>query len=140
MMNLKIIKKEQAFNTRLGMGLLLALVGFAFCYAVYGWFIDINFFGLTLIGKPVTLGLVLGVVAGIGCTAGLLWLVLFWERSVEFLVRVDREIKKVTWPGWDQLKNSVLVIVGVIVFFGLVVTIYDMVFLWGIWEGLLGLK
>ena len=59
---------------------------------------------------------------------------------MEFLIKVDREIKKVTWPTWDQLKNSVLVIIGVIVFFGIIVSLYDTLFFLGIWKGLLGFK
>ncbi len=139
-MGFEIQKKNQAVNTRLGMGALLALIGYSFCYAVFGWFIDKSFFGLVMLGRSVSWGHVLSILVGIGYTVLMLWLLLFNERAVDFLIKVDREIKKVTWPAWDQLKNSVFVILGVIVFFGLIVSVYDIIFTLGIWQGLLGIK
>ena len=79
-------------------------------------------------------------VVGIGYTWLVLWLLLFKERAIDFLINVEREIRKVTWPAWDQLKNSVFVIIGVILFFGAIVFVYDLIFSYGIWKGLLGLK
>lgn len=138
-MDFRIKKKEQASNTRLGAGVLLLLVGISFVYAVYGWFIDKSFFDISYAGIDFKWGHVLGAVTGIMFIGITLWLLLFKEASVDFLVRVDREIKKVTWPSGVELKNSVFVIVGVIAFFGIIVYIYDLIFAWGIWQKLLGL-
>jgi len=139
-MDFRIKKKDQGVNVRLGMGVLLALVGAALCYTCYGWFVDRPFFGMSLVGRDLTWGHVVSAAVGLVYVGACLWFLLFKEESVDFLIRVEREMQKVTWPTWEQLKNSVLVVVGVIVFFGIIVFAYDMVFMQIIWRGLLGLK
>ncbi|MFH1706472.1 MAG: preprotein translocase subunit SecE [Planctomycetota bacterium] len=139
-MDLTIKKKDQGTNTRLLMGVFLGLIGAALVYAVYGWFVNRSFFGLEYANIYFNWGHVIGSLVALACIGVILWVLLFHERSVDFLVRVDREAKKVTWPTWEQLKNSVLVIVGVIVFFGIVAGAFDLIFMAGIWRGLLGLK
>jgi len=139
-MNLKIYQKDQGVNVRLATGILLGLVGFSLCYTVYGWFVDKYFFGWEIMGKPVTWGHTLSIIIGILYAGVCLWLLLYKEASVDFLIRVEREIQKVTWPSWDQLKNSVFVIVGVIIFFGIIVFLYDILFMQIIWKALLGLR
>lgn len=139
-MNLHIYKKEQGVNVRLGIGLLLGLIGFSLCYTVYGWFVDKSFFGMELIGGPVTWGHILSIFTGIVYVGVCLWILLFKHESVDFIIKVDREIRKVTWPSWEQLKNSVFVIIGVIVFFGIIVFVYDVLFMQIIWKALLGLR
>jgi preprotein translocase SecE subunit len=139
-MDLTIKKKDQGTNTRLLMGVFLGLVGASLVYAVYGWFVNWSFFDLKYANIYFNWGHVAGSLVALVCLGVILWVLLFHERSVDFLIRVDREAKKVTWPNWEQLKNSVLVIVGVIIFFGLVAGVFDLVFMAGIWRGLLGLK
>ena len=139
-MNLKIKKREQAINTRLVIGIVLGLVGYALCYTVYGWFIDKSFFGLSFAKIDFNWGHPIALLVALVYIPFALWLVLYYEKSVDFLIKVDREVKKVTWPTWMQLKNAVWVIIGVIVFFGLVVYVLDSVFVRAIWRGLLGLK
>ena len=139
-MNLKIYKKDQGVNVRLAVGILLGLIGFSLCYTVYGWFVDKQFFGMELGGGSVTWGHVLSIAIGIIYVGITLLFLLIKKKSIDFLIKVGREIQKVTWPSWEQLKNSVFVILGVIVFFGVVVFLYDILFMQIIWKGLLGLR
>ncbi|MFC1479053.1 preprotein translocase subunit SecE [Planctomycetota bacterium] len=127
-------------KVRLAVGILLGLVGFSLCYTVFGWFVDKYFFGLYLGGVAIRWGHVLSITIGIAYVGMILWLLLFKKESIDFLIKVEREIQKVTWPAWDQLKNSVFVILGVIVFFGVVVFLYDILFMQIIWKALLGLR
>ena len=46
-------------------------------------------------------------------------------RVVEFLRDVQGEIRKVTWPSWDELKKATTVIVLFVILLGLVIGLMD---------------
>jgi preprotein translocase subunit SecE len=55
-----------------------------------------------------------------------------WPSFADFLIGVEAEMNKVTWPSWDELKRSSMVVMALI--FGLTVVLfaYDLV-----WHALL---
>ena len=46
-------------------------------------------------------------------------------RVVDFLRDVQGEIRKVTWPTWDELKKATLVIVVFVAVLGFVIGVMD---------------
>ena len=46
-------------------------------------------------------------------------------RFVDFLRDVRNEIRKVTWPTWDELKKATTVIVLFVILLGLVIGLMD---------------
>jgi len=48
-------------------------------------------------------------------------------RVVDFLRDVQGEIRKVTWPTWDELKKATTVIVLFVILLGLVIGLMDSV-------------
>lgn len=49
-------------------------------------------------------------------------------RLVRFLGEVRDEVKKVTWPGWDELKKSTVVIIIFVIIIGIVIGLMDLLF------------
>ena len=47
-------------------------------------------------------------------------------RTVEFLREVRNELRKVTWPTWDELKKATLVIVIFVTVLGLLIGLLDL--------------
>ncbi|MBI4613468.1 MAG: preprotein translocase subunit SecE [Planctomycetes bacterium] len=41
------------------------------------------------------------------------------EKTVEFLVETEKELRKVSWPSWSELKASSVVVILVALFLGL---------------------
>jgi preprotein translocase subunit SecE len=72
-----------------------------------------------LIGEQVTVSTVIAAVVAIGAT-------LYYARREDlktFLSEVIIELKKVTWPGWDETKRSTVIVI--------IFTVVLSVFLWG---------
>ena len=74
---------------------------------------------------------ILGVVAALAVAAAL---VVWRERArvltadaVTFVRDVQGEVKKVTWPDRQQLKNATLVIIGFVLVMALIIGIMDIV-------------
>lgn len=74
---------------------------------------------------------ILGVVAALAAAAAL---VVWRERArvvaadaLTFVRDVQGEVKKVTWPDKQQLKNATLVIVGFVLVMALIIGIMDIV-------------
>jgi preprotein translocase subunit SecE len=78
------------------------------------------------------LGLVLGAVVGaVGAGAVIRWRERLADsalRLVRFLGEVRDEVKKVTWPGWDELKKSTVVIIIFVIIIGIVIGLMDLLF------------
>jgi preprotein translocase subunit SecE len=77
-------------------------------------------------------GLVLGAAVGaVGAGVLIRWRqrVVDWvARLVRFLGEVRAEVKKVTWPGWDELKKSTVVIIVFVIIMGLIIGLMDLLF------------
>lgn len=55
--------------------------------------------------------------------------VLAWtQRSTAFLREVRAEVRKVTWPGWDDLRRSTVVITIIVIIIGIVIGLMDWLF------------
>jgi preprotein translocase subunit SecE len=49
-------------------------------------------------------------------------------RAAQYVAEVRAEVKKVTWPGWDELKKSTGVIVIFLMLMGLLIGVMDWAF------------
>jgi preprotein translocase subunit SecE len=47
------------------------------------------------------------------------------QKTRNFIVEVNDEMKKVTWPDWPQLKNATLVIIVFIIVVSLIIFAMD---------------
>jgi preprotein translocase subunit SecE len=77
---------------------------------------------------------IVGVVAVLAAAAAL---VVWRERvkvaalsSAVFIGEVKAEVKKVTWPDRQQLKNATLVIVGFVLLMAVVIGVMDIILQW----------
>ena len=50
--------------------------------------------------------------------------------TATFVTEVQAEVKKVTWPDREQLKNATLVIIGFVLLMALIIGIMDVVLQW----------
>ena len=48
----------------------------------------------------------------------------------DFLIAVEAEINKVSWPSWSELWRSTLVVIVVIFLIGLLLAAFDSVWIW----------
>jgi len=49
-------------------------------------------------------------------------------RMVDFLRDVRIEVRKVTWPTWDEVKKATLVIIAFVTLMGMTIGVMDTVF------------
>ncbi len=54
----------------------------------------------------------------------------FFARLKEYFKNTKSELKKVTWPSKEQLKNNTIVIITFIILIGLFLFAFDSVFAW----------
>lgn len=52
----------------------------------------------------------------------------FAQRSAVFLEQVRAEVRKVTWPGWDDLRKSTIVITILLIVIGIIIGVMDWLF------------
>ena len=63
--------------------------------------------------------------------AALMWrqpLLAFAIKSSAYIREVRVEIRKVSWPTWDDLRKSTLVIIVIVVIVGAIIGLMDLVF------------
>jgi len=80
---------------------------------------------------------VFAIVAVVLALAGAAALVVWRERvrvaargTAAFLGEVQGEVKKVTWPDKEQLKNATLVIIGFVLVMSVVIGLMDIILQW----------
>ncbi|MEO1617000.1 MAG: preprotein translocase subunit SecE [Planctomycetota bacterium] len=98
--------------TALAIGLVVALG----CYALY----------TSLSGSSVGNGVAVGVPAALLLSG--LWLayrLTQWPRFADFLIAVEAEMKKVTWPSRDEVKRASIVVVVMIVILAVSLFLFD---------------
>jgi preprotein translocase subunit SecE len=49
-------------------------------------------------------------------------------RSRAFILEVRAEVRKVTWPSWDDLRRSTLVITVIVIIIGIIIGVMDWLF------------
>ena len=50
------------------------------------------------------------------------------ERSSQFMREVRSELRKVSWPTWDDLRKSTLTITVIVILIGILIGLMDRVF------------
>ena len=50
------------------------------------------------------------------------------QRSTTFLREVRAEIRKISWPTWDDLRRSTLVITVIVIVLGIMIGLMDWLF------------
>jgi len=76
--------------------------------------------------------LIIGVVAVVSVVAALVvWRQPVYaaaQRSQGFLREVRAELRKVSWPTWDDLRRSTLIITVIVIIIGIVIGVMDFLF------------
>ena len=54
------------------------------------------------------------------------------ERAYKFGVEVIAELKKVTWPNWNDIRGSTLIVLVMTLIVSFVLFIFDKIFDWGL--------
>ncbi len=50
------------------------------------------------------------------------------QRSSQFLRDVRAELRKVSWPSWEDLRRSTMVITIIVILIGLLIGLMDLMF------------
>ncbi|MFQ5705175.1 MAG: preprotein translocase subunit SecE [Gemmatimonadales bacterium] len=78
------------------------------------------------------LGLVIGSVAAVGVSSAVVvWrhpLLALAQRSAAYVQEARSEVHKISWPTWDDLRKSTIVIVIIILIVGAVIGLLDLAF------------
>ncbi len=72
-------------------------------------------------------------VAASAAVAALVWrqpLLAFAVKSNAYLREVRVEVRKVSWPTWEDLQKSTLVIIVIVVIVGAIIGLMDLLFQW----------
>lgn len=81
-----------------------------------------------------SLGLMLtAAVALLAGVAALVWrqpILAFALRSTAYIREVRVEVRKVSWPTWEDLRKSTLVIIVIVVIVGAIIGLMDVLFSW----------
>ena len=54
----------------------------------------------------------------------------FFRSSVAYVREVRAEVDKVTWPTWDELRRTTVVIIVFVVIIGLIIGVMDIISSW----------
>jgi preprotein translocase subunit SecE len=49
-------------------------------------------------------------------------------RTVRYIEEVRAEVRKVTWPSWEELRKSTVVIIIFVIIVGLIIALMDFLF------------
>lgn len=52
----------------------------------------------------------------------------FPARARDYIGAVREEVRRVTWPSWDDLRRSTIVIIIVVIIIGIIIGIMDFIF------------
>ena len=112
----------KGFWTRLGTGIgagLVILFTVQWLYRRLPAWTELSSRDTTLFAILAGLTLVLAVLA---------WWLINRPKHADFLIETDEEMKKVTWPTWQELRGSTKVVVAFMFFTAFVLFAYDQVF------------
>jgi len=71
--------------------------------------------------------------AVVAAAAALVWrqpLLAFAVKSSAYIREVRVEVRKVSWPTWDDLRKSTMVIIVIVVIVGAIIGLMDLMFQW----------
>jgi preprotein translocase subunit SecE len=77
--------------------------------------------------------IVVAAIAALAAGAALIWrqpLLAFAVKSSAYIREVRVEVRKVSWPTWDDLRKSTLVIIVIVVIVGAIIGLMDLMFQW----------
>lgn len=77
--------------------------------------------------------MVFSALAASAVVAGLIWrqpLLAFAAKSTAYVREVRVEIRKVSWPTWEDLRRSTVVIIIIVVLVGAIIGLMDLLFQW----------
>ncbi|UCD23321.1 MAG: preprotein translocase subunit SecE [Gemmatimonadota bacterium] len=79
-----------------------------------------------------SLGLMIGsAVGGLAAVALIIWrqpVFAFAVRTATYMHNVRAEMRKVSWPTWDDLRKSTVVIVIIVFIIGAIIGLMDLIF------------
>lgn len=52
----------------------------------------------------------------------------FPVRARDYIKAVREEVRRVTWPSWDDLRRSTIVIIIVVIIIGIIIGVMDFIF------------
>ena len=77
-------------------------------------------------------GLIIGsTVGGLAAVALVVWrqpVLAFAVRTATYMHNVRAEMRKVSWPTWDDLRKSTVVIVIIVFIIGAIIGLMDLIF------------
>jgi len=82
----------------------------------------------------VSMGLMIAAIVAVSAGA----VVMFWRqpllafafKSTAYMREVRAEVRKVSWPTWDDLRKSTVVIIVIVVIVGAIIGLLDLLFQW----------
>ncbi len=77
--------------------------------------------------------MVVAIIAAVAVAAALVWrqpLLAFAVRSTAYIREVRVEVRKVSWPTWEDLRKSTMVIIVIVVIVGAIIGLMDLLFQW----------
>ena len=87
---------------------------------------DLSGGNLPVLGMPLTLSMIVSVVVGVGGVL-LIRRILDREKIADVLIDSETEMRKCTWPSWNETFTSSMVILVVMLFFTFVLAGMDFV-------------
>lgn len=111
----KFYKPLQGKKTRLLSGLAVGVI-----FICGAWTCWVQAAGLL---DQVVLGPICGVIAAFGCWLG--FRLIHWPPFAEFLISVEAEMMKVSWPSKPEMITSTVVVLIVLALLALVIFVFD---------------
>jgi preprotein translocase subunit SecE len=119
---MEVYRKGQADTYRIVFGVILLLTGL---FAAYKWFT--YFRGETVSSAPVDwIGAAILVLIGLGTAY---YFAAVHKKTVDYVIDTDEEMRKVTWPTKEELKDSSVLVIVVMLILGVITSALDAAFL-----------
>jgi preprotein translocase subunit SecE len=124
----KPYKRNQGKLTRQLTALSIAVILIIGAYQ-FSQFLASGGLGTTVsrLGTPFTLGVPL-IVGLIGTWVA--YRLVNWPRFADFLIAVEAEMDKVSWPSREELQRATIVVIATMLFIGAVLFFYDIFWAW----------
>jgi len=77
--------------------------------------------------------IIVAIIAAMAAAAALVWrqpLLAFAVKSSAYIRDVREEVRKVSWPTWEDLRKSTMVIIVIVVIVGAIIGLMDLMFQW----------